>query len=112
MPAYPNWCSINAYGLWRMAVQILEGKVVLVTGAGNGIGAEIAKLAASRGAKVVVNDLGTSPFGEGADDRPAQRVVDEIRAAGGEAVPSFDSVADWTPAHAIVETAVKTYGRL
>src|SRR5258708_31862804 len=107
MPAYPNWCSINAYGLWRMAVQILEGKVVLVTGAGNGIGAEIAKLAAKEGAKVVVNDLGSSQFGEGADASPAQKVADEIRAAGGDAVPSFHSVAAWESAHSIVNDAVK-----
>jgi len=95
-----------------MAVQILEGKVVLVTGAGNGIGAEIAKLAAKCGAKVVVNDLGTSPFGEGADSRPAEKVCEEIRAAGGTAVPSFHSIAAWDSAHAIVEDAVKAYGRL
>jgi len=93
-------------------VQILEGKVVLVTGAGNGIGAEIAKLAAKCGAKVVVNDLGTSPFGEGADSRPAEKVCEEIRAAGGTAVPSFHSIAAWDSAHAIVEDAVKAYGRL
>lgn len=91
---------------------ILDGKVVLITGAGNGIGAEIAKLAASRGAKVVVNDLGSSPFGEGADARPAQRVVDEIRAAGGEAVPSFHSIAAWDSAHAIIQDAITAYGRL
>jgi len=93
-------------------VQILEGKVVLVTGAGNGIGAEIAKLAAKCGAKVVVNDLGTSPFGEGADSRPAEKVCEEIRAGGGSAVPSFHSIAAWDSAHAIVEDAVKAYGRL
>ena len=95
-----------------MAEQILEGKVVLVTGAGNGIGAEIAKLAAKCGAKVVVNDLGTLPFGEGADSRPAEKVCEEIRAAGGTAVPSFHSIAAWDSAHAIVEDAVKAYGRL
>jgi NAD(P)-dependent dehydrogenase (short-subunit alcohol dehydrogenase family) len=91
---------------------MLDGKVVLVTGAGNGIGAEIAKLAASRGAKVVVNDLGSSPFGEGFDATPAQRVVDEIKAAGGEAAPSFHSVAAWDSAHAIIEDALAAFGRL
>lgn len=91
---------------------VLEGKVVLVTGAGNGIGAGIAKLAAAEGAKVVVNDVGASPFGEGADGAPAERVVAEIRAAGGEAVPSFYSIASWDTAQRIVEDAVAAYGRL
>jgi len=91
---------------------MLEGKVVLVTGAGNGIGAEIAKLAAKKGAKVVVNDLGSSQSGVGADSSPAQKVADEIRAAGGQAVPSFHSIAAWDSAHAIVDDAVKAYGRL
>ena len=86
--------------------------MVLVTGAGNGIGAEIAKLAAREGAKVVVNDLGSSETGAGADKSPAQKVVDEIRASGGDAIPSFHSVAAWDSAHAIVEDAVKAYGRL
>ena len=92
--------------------QILAGKVVLITGAGNGIGAEIAKLAAQEGAKVVVNDLGSSQFGEGADASPAQKVVDEICAAGGEAVPSFHSVAAWDSAHSIVNDAVSAFGKL
>ena len=95
-----------------MAEKILEGKVVLVTGAGNGIGAEIAKMAAAHGAKVVVNDLGSSAFGEGADSRPAQVVVDEIRASGGEAVPSFHSIAAWDSAHAIIDDAIKAFGRI
>ncbi len=95
-----------------MAEQILEGKVVLVTGAGAGIGAEIAKLAASHGAKVVVNDLGASAFGQGADAAPAERVAEEIRAAGGQAVPSFHSIAGWDSAHAIIEDAIKAFGKL
>jgi NAD(P)-dependent dehydrogenase (short-subunit alcohol dehydrogenase family) len=95
-----------------MAGRILEGKVILVTGAGNGIGAEIAKLAAKQGAKVVVNDLGASQFGEGGDSRPAQRIVDAIKAAGGEAAPSFHSVAAWDSAHAIIDDALKVFGRI
>jgi NAD(P)-dependent dehydrogenase (short-subunit alcohol dehydrogenase family) len=92
--------------------ELLKDKVVLVTGAGQGIGAGIAKLAASRGAKVVVNDLGVTPFGEGSDSIPAQTVVDEIRAAGGEAVASFYSIASWETAHCIVDDAIKAFGRL
>ncbi len=95
-----------------MSSKLLDGKVVLVTGAGNGIGAEIAKMAASRGARVVVNDLGASQFGAGSDTTPAQKVVDEIKAAGGEAVPSFDSIAGWESAQAIVQTAIDAFGRL
>ena len=95
-----------------MVKKILDDKVVLVTGAGNGIGAEIAKLAAKHGAKVVVNDLGTSQFGQGADSTPAQKVCDEIRANGGEAVPSFHSIATWDSAHAIIDDAIKAYGRI
>ena len=90
----------------------LQDKVVLVTGAGNGIGKEIAKLAAREGAKVVVNDLGGSAFGQGADSRPAQAVCDEIKAAGGEAAPSFHSIATWDSAHAIIDDAIKAFGRI
>jgi NAD(P)-dependent dehydrogenase (short-subunit alcohol dehydrogenase family) len=92
--------------------ELLKGKVVLVTGAGGGIGAGIARLAASRGAMVVVNDLGSSPFGEGADTGPAQRVVDEIRASGGQAIASFHSIASWENAQKIIGDATKAFGRL
>lgn len=92
--------------------QMLTGKVVVVTGAGNGIGRDFALALAREGARVVVNDLGTSAAGEGADTGPAQRVVDEIRAAGGEAVANTDSVADWNAAHRIVETAMDCFGRI
>ena len=73
---------------------MVHGKVVVVTGAGGGIGRDIALALAAEGANVVVNDIGTSTAGEGSDAGPAQQVVDEIRAAGGEAVASTDSVAD------------------
>jgi NAD(P)-dependent dehydrogenase (short-subunit alcohol dehydrogenase family) len=91
---------------------LLKDKVVVVTGAGGGIGSYIAKLAASRGAKVVVNDLGGSTFGEGADAGPAKKVADEIKAMGGEATPSFRSIAEWDDAHAIIQDAIDAYGRI
>ena len=95
-----------------MSGMMLEGKVVVVTGAGGGIGAHIARLAASKGAKVVVNDLGGGPNGEGADPGPAQRVADEINHAGGSAVASFRSISDWDQAQGIVEDALKAFGRI
>lgn len=91
---------------------ILAGKVVLVTGAGNGVGAEIAKMAAAGGAHVVVNDLGGHAEGGGADTAPAKRVADEIVAAGGSAVPSFHSIATWESAQAIVQDAIDAFGRI
>ncbi|MEJ2411282.1 MAG: SDR family NAD(P)-dependent oxidoreductase [Novosphingobium sp.] len=90
----------------------LEGKVVIVTGAGGGVGEGIAKLAASRGAHVVVNDLGGSATGEGADAGPAQRVADEIKAEGGSAIANTQSVATWDSAHEIVQSAIDAFGRL
>ena len=89
---------------------MLDGKVVIVTGSGRGIGRDIARLMAAHGAKVVVNDPGVSPSGEGRDDGPAAQVVEEIRRAGGTAVASTDSVAEWEPAHRIVKTAVEAFG--
>ncbi|HET7669793.1 MAG TPA: SDR family NAD(P)-dependent oxidoreductase, partial [Burkholderiales bacterium] len=91
---------------------MLEGKVVLVTGAGGGIGRDFALAMARAGAKVLVNDLGTSVKGEGADRGPAQKVVDEIKAAGGAAAANTDSVADWTAANRIVQAALDAFGRL
>jgi NAD(P)-dependent dehydrogenase (short-subunit alcohol dehydrogenase family) len=92
--------------------KLLTGKVVIVTGAGGGVGEGIAKLAALHGAKVVVNDLGSTPGGEGADTTPAQRVVSEIKAAGGQAAPSFRSIATWDGAHGIIQDALDSYGRI
>ena len=91
---------------------MLQDKVVLVTGAGGGIGRDFALALAAHGARVVVNDLGTSVAGEGASTGPAQKVVDEIRAKGGEAVASTESVADWESANRIVQTAIDAFGRL
>ena len=91
---------------------MLAGKVVVVTGAGNGVGAEIAKLAAKNGASVVINDAGVTPTGEGRDAAVAKRVVDEIVAAGGKAIASVRNVADWDDAHGIIQDAIDAFGRI
>jgi NAD(P)-dependent dehydrogenase (short-subunit alcohol dehydrogenase family) len=91
---------------------MVEGKVVVVTGAGGGIGRDIALALAAEGAKVVVNDIGTSTTGEGSDAGPAQQVVVEIRAAGGQAAASTDSVADAAAANRIVSCALDHFGRI
>jgi NAD(P)-dependent dehydrogenase (short-subunit alcohol dehydrogenase family) len=90
----------------------LEGRVAIITGAGRGIGREHALLFAAEGARVVVNDLGGSGDGSGSDAGPAKQVVDEIVAAGGEAVANTDDVASWAGAASLVEQAVDAYGRL
>src|SRR5437868_806220 len=91
---------------------MLENKVVVVTGAGGGIGRDFALAMALAGAKVVVNDIGTSVKGEGASSAPAERVVQEIRAAGGTALANTDSVAEWTSANRIVQAALDAFGRI
>ncbi len=91
---------------------MVEGKVVVVTGAGGGIGRDIALAMAAHGAKVVVNDIGAALDGAGGSAGPAQQVVDEIRAAGGQAVPSTDSVADAASAARIVQCAIDGFGLL
>ncbi|MFT4960059.1 MAG: NAD(P)-dependent dehydrogenase (short-subunit alcohol dehydrogenase family) [Paracoccaceae bacterium] len=90
--------------------ELLTGKVALVTGAGRGLGREIALLLAKKGAKVIVNDLGGSGGGEGEDNAPAQDVVNEIKAAGGEAAPNFDSVGNFQAAQGMVDQAVDSFG--
>ena len=95
-----------------MSVPLLQDKVVVVTGAGRGIGRGIAILAAVHGAKVVVNDLGGAEDGSGSDCSPADEVVSEIKDTGGEAVASYASVTDWDAAHEIVETAISFFGRI
>jgi NAD(P)-dependent dehydrogenase (short-subunit alcohol dehydrogenase family) len=90
----------------------LDGKVAIVTGAGRGIGRAHARALAEAGAKVVVNDLGGSLAGEGTDATPAQSVVNEIVAAGGEAVASYDDVSDFAAAEHMVRRAIDRFGRL
>jgi NAD(P)-dependent dehydrogenase (short-subunit alcohol dehydrogenase family) len=91
---------------------ICDGRVVIVTGAGGGLGRAHALAFAEAGAQVVVNDIGTSREGEGTSALPAQRVVDEILAAGGEAVANVDDVADWDGAGSLVAAAIDAFGRL
>lgn len=90
----------------------LTDKVAVVTGAGRGIGRDIALQLAAQGAKVVVNDIGASVSGEGSDASPGQQVVDEIKRRGGQAALSTDSVSDWKCANRIVQCAADTFGRI
>ena len=92
--------------------KIVQDKVVVVTGAGGGIGRAIARMMAEQGAKVVVNDLGTAVDGSGSNNGVAEQVAREIRDAGGAAVASTDSVASWEGAHRIIETALDAFGRV
>ncbi|OQW74997.1 MAG: 3-hydroxyacyl-CoA dehydrogenase, partial [Proteobacteria bacterium ST_bin14] len=91
---------------------MLQGKVVAVTGAGRGIGREIALLCAREGAAVVINDFGGSADGEGLDAGPAQETANDIKAAGGRAIANTASVADPAGAASIIEDAVKAFGRI
>src|SRR6185503_15533086 len=88
------------------------GRVVIITGAGRGIGREHALAFAREGARVVVNDLGVERDGTGASAGPAQQVVDEIAALGGSAVANTDDITAWDGARRLVATAVDGFGRL
>jgi len=90
----------------------LDGRVAVITGAGRGIGREHALLFAREGASVIVNDLGGSADGSGADAGPAQEVVNEILAAGGIAAANTDNIATWAGAQSLVQQAIDTYGTL
>jgi NAD(P)-dependent dehydrogenase (short-subunit alcohol dehydrogenase family) len=92
--------------------RMVENKVVVVTGAGGGIGRDMALAMAHEGAKVVVNDIGASVGGEGKDEGPAQAVVREIQAFGGQAVANTDSVSEQAGAARIVGTALEAFGRI
>src|SRR5688500_13320989 len=95
-----------------MADLTFDGKVAIVTGAGGGLGRAHALELARRGSLVVVNDLGGSVDGTGSSESAAQKVVDEIRAAGGEAIPNFDTVSTPEGGEAIVRAAVDAFGRV
>ena len=92
--------------------KLCEGRVAIVTGAGRGIGREHALSLAYQGAKVVVNDLGGNTDGTGSDLSPAEQVVQEIKAFGGEAIANGDNVASWEGAQRIVNSAIEAFGDL
>lgn len=91
---------------------LLEGRVIAMTGAGRGIGRECALLAASEGARVVVNDPGVNPDGSGHDDGPAAQVAEEIKKAGGQAVANFADVSTMEGGESVIKTALDTYGKI
>ncbi|MCX6508719.1 MAG: SDR family oxidoreductase, partial [Actinobacteria bacterium] len=90
----------------------LDGRVAIITGAGRGIGREHALLFAAEGAKVVVNDLGGNLDGSSSEGTPAEQVVAEIKAMGGEAVANHDDITDWEGGQRLINTAIETFGDL
>jgi NAD(P)-dependent dehydrogenase (short-subunit alcohol dehydrogenase family) len=92
--------------------KLCAGRVAIVTGGGRGLGREYALMLAEQGAKVVVNDLGGTAAGEGADLSPAQQVVEEIKRGDGEAIANGNDVSDWGAAKALIDIAVEKFGRL
>src|SRR5215204_3931690 len=100
-------CRTNAQGV-QMAIRF-DGRVAVVTGGGNGLGRDYCLSLAERGARVVVNDLGTSVAGEGASRSAADAVTAEIHAAGGEAIANYDSVATRAGGTAIIAAAVEAF---
>ena len=112
LPPCPCGVRSSLWLLFRPVPGICEDRIVIVTGAGRGIGRAHALAFAQEGARVVVNDLGVAPDGSGGDAGPAQQVVDEIRGAGGDAVANSDDIADWDGARRLVAAAVDTFGGL
>jgi NAD(P)-dependent dehydrogenase (short-subunit alcohol dehydrogenase family) len=114
--AHPTCCLDDAlvrrYKRGQGIMGLLDGKVAIITGAGGGIGRAEARLFASEGARVVVNDVGGARDGSGSDATAAEKVVGEIVAAGGVAVANHDSVATTAGAASIVKTAVDAFGRV
>ena len=91
---------------------LLDGKVAVITGAGRGIGRTEALLLASEGASVVVNDVGAAVSGEASEERPAEEVVNEIKAAGGTALPNFDDITSWEGGQRLIQQATDELGGL
>src|SRR5205823_4482632 len=104
--------SSSEHSRFRRTMGICDGRVVIVTGSGRGIGREHALTYAREGAKVVVNDLGRDMHGDGGSLSPAMEVVEEIKAMGGEAVADGENVADFAGAGRMVQRAIDTFGRL